>query len=423
MTDSVSGTPTPGTALTPRERSQLIARALSDAARRARFSTRSRKTLGAGGFKARRGQRLVQIILMITFALMVVVPSVATAIYYGLIASDQYVSETRFTVRGGVQPKLDAIGALTGVPSIQIIQDTQVIMNYMQSRALVEALDAKVGLRALYGNADIDRLSRLDPKKPIEKILKYWKSMVDVSVQMPSGIVVMDVRAFTPEDSVRIAKAVLEESEALVNDMNDRMRNDAVALSKAEQTRANEQLAAARTALEQARNTEGTLNAEASADAINALIASVKSDLVRMQQEYEAQKRYVFENAPQMRNTQTRIAAANQQIAFLQSQLTVTAGSDGSAPVVSASMNKLDYLEFQSKVAEKIYAAATVSAERARIVSESQLMYINAFVAPVAPEEARYPHRAFTTLLISLGALAIWGALSGLLVVARNHMA
>ena len=378
---------------------------------------------GAGGFKARRGQRLVQIILMVTFALMVVVPSVASAIYYGLIASDQYVSETRFTVRGGVQPKLDAIGALTGVPSIQIIQDTQVIMNYMQSRALIEALDAKVGLRALYSNADIDRFSRLDPKKPIEKILKYWKSMVDVSVQMPSGIVVMDVRAFTPEDSVRIAKAVLEESEALVNDMNDRMRNDAVALSRAEQTHANEQLAAARTALEQARNTEGTLNAEASADAINALIASVKSDLVKMQQEYEAQKRYVSENAPQMRNTQTRIAAANQQIAFLQSQLTVTAGSGGSAPVVSASMNKLDYLEFQSKVAEKIYTAATVSAERARIVSESQLMYINAFVAPVAPEEARYPHRAFTIVLISLGALAAWGALSGLLVVARNHMA
>ena len=423
MTDSVSGTPTPGTALTPRERSQLIARALSDAARRARFSTRSRKTLGAGGFKARRGQRLVRIILMVTFALMVVVPSVATAVYYGLIASDQYVSETRFTVRGGIQPKLDAIGALTGVPSIQIIQDTQVIMNFMQSRALIEALDAKIGLRALYSRPDIDALARLDPKKPIEKILKYWKSMVDVSVQMPSGIVVMDIKAFTPEDSVRIAKAVLEESEALVNDMNDRMRNDAVALSKAEQTRANEQLAAARTALEQARNTEGTLNAEASADAINTLIAGVKSDLVKMQQEYEAQKRYVSENAPQMRNTLTRIAAANQQIAFLQSQLTVTSGYDGSTPVVSASMNKLDYLEFQSKVAEKIYAAATVSAERARIVSESQLMYINAFVAPVPPEEARYPHRAFTTFLISLGALAIWGALSGLLVVARNHMA
>jgi capsular polysaccharide transport system permease protein len=422
MTDSLSGT-TPGTALSPRERSQLIARALSDAARRARFSTRSRKTLGAGGFKARRGQRLVRIILMVTFALMVVVPSVATAIYYGLIASDQYVAEARFTVRGGLQPKPDSLGALTGVPSIQIIQDTQVIMNYIQSRALIEALDAKIGLRALYSGDEVDSFSRLDPKKPIEKILKYWKSMIDVSVQMPSGIVVMSVRAFTPQDSVRIANAILTESENLVNDMNDRMRNDAVAFSLVEQKRANEQLAVARTALEQARNTEGTLSAEASAEAINVLIASVKSDLIKMQQEYEAQRRYVSETAPQMRSMQTRINAANQQVAFLQSKLTVTTGSDGKEPVVSASMKKLDYLEFQRKVAENIYAAATVAAERARIVSESKLMYINAFVAPVAPEEARYPHRLFTTILIFGGALAAWGALSGLLVVARNHMA
>ena len=423
MTDTTSGAPTPGTALSPRERSQLIARALSDAARRARFSTRARKTLGAGGFKARRGQRLVQIILAVAFVAMVVLPSLAAVIYYSLIASDQYATEARFTVRGGLQPKADSIGSLTGVPSVQIIQDTQVIMNYVQSRALLETLDARIDVRHFYDGSDVDWLSRLDPKKPIEKVLKYWKSMIDVSVQMPSGIVVMTVRAFAPRDAVTIANAVLAQSETLINDMNDRMRSDALALSQAEQVRANEQLAEARTALEQARNAEGTLSAETSAEAINTLIASLRSDLVKMQQEYDAQRRYVSENAPQMRNMQTRIASANQQIAFLQSKLTVTAASDQSQPVISASMKKLDYLDFQRKVAENIYAAATLSAERARVISESKLMYLNAFVAPVAPEESRYPHRGFMIALIVGGALAAWGTLSGLVVLARNHMA
>lgn len=423
MTDTTSGPPATGTALTPRERSQLVARALSDAARRARFSTRARKTLGAGGFKARRGQRLVRIILSVTFVLMVAVPSVAAVVYYGLIASPQYMAEARFTVRGGLQPRPDAIGSLTGVPSMMIIQDTQVIMNYVQSRAIIEALDSQIGLRSIYDRPGVDWWSRLAPGKPIEKVLKYWKSMIDLSVQMPAGIVVMTVRAFSPQDAVTVANAVLSQSEALVNDLNDRMRNDAISLSLAEQTRAADQLAAARSALEQARNTEGTLSAEASAEAINTLIATLRSDLVKMQQEYDASRRYVSESSPQMRNMQTRIASANQQIAFLKSKLTVTASSDGQEPVVSATMKKLDYLEFQRKVAETIYTAATVAAERARVVGETKLMYINSFVAPVAPEESRYPRRALMIGLIIGGALAAWGALSGLVVVARNHMA
>ena len=250
------------TVFSSKERAALVAKALSEAARRARFSTKRRRSLSASGFRARRGERLFKILRVLSFLGIVVVPSLAAAGYLFLIASDQYTAEARFTVRGGLPPSMDAIGTLTGAPPVLIIQDTQIIMNYLVSRGVVEALNKSVGLEHLYQDRDADWLSRLGPSPSIEKTVKYWKRHIDLSVQVPAGIVVMTVKAFSPDSAVKIADGALAASEALVNDINDKMRVDAVSLAETERQRAQENLAHARAALEKARDDEGILNAD-----------------------------------------------------------------------------------------------------------------------------------------------------------------
>jgi capsular polysaccharide transport system permease protein len=408
--------------LSPRERSQLIAEALSDAARRMRFSTRGRRGLSFDGYGARPGQRIQQIAFMVSFIVMVAIPSIGAAIYYSLIASDQYAAEARFTVRGGVAPKLDSLAALTGVPTVQIIQDTQIVLNFIQSRAIVEQLDHKLDLRAIFSRPGIDRFSRFNPEMPVEKFVRYWKTMVETSVQMPSGIVVLTVRAFSPDDSTKIANGILEASEHLINEMNDRMRHDALELSALEQQRAGERATQARIDLEKARNDEGMLNAESMADAVNGLIASARSELLRMQQEYETQRRYVSLDAPQMRNLQTRINAANDQIALLQAKLT-NPTAKGDAKAISNVMSRLDYLELDRQISEKLYGSAISALERARLSSESKMLYINSFVLPVLPQEARYPSRLLMICGVAVASLMFWGLLCGLTTLVRNHIA
>ena len=353
---------------------------------------------------------------------MVAIPILGAAVYYGLIASDQYAAEARFTVRGGTAPKLDSLAALTGVPTMQIIQDTQIVINFIESRAIVEELDQKIDLRQMFSRSGIDFFSRFNPKKPIEKLLRYWKTMVDTSVQMPSGIVVLTVRAFSPEDATKIADGILDASEKLINDMNDRMRRDAVALSELEQQRAGERLTQARVALEKARNDEGMLSAEGTADAVNDLISAARSDLLKMQQEYETQKRNVSINAPQMRYLQTRINATNEQIALLQEKLTSTTDK-ADAKAISNVMSKLNYLELDRQISEKLYSSTVAALERARLSSESKTLYINSFVLPVLPQEAKYPRRFLNICGIAAASLLIWGLLCGLTALVRNNIA
>ena len=54
-------------------RAQAMSRALADAARRARFSTRSKQRLSAGGFQARRGERRIRLLAALSFVLMVII--------------------------------------------------------------------------------------------------------------------------------------------------------------------------------------------------------------------------------------------------------------------------------------------------------------------------------------------------------------
>ena len=60
--------------------------------------------------------------------------------------------------------------------------------------------------------------------------------------------------------------------------------------------------------------------------------------------------------------------------------------------------------------------------EHARVASETKLMYINAFVQPVAAQEAKYPKRVLDIAILVAGSLAAWGAVLGLLIIVRGYL-
>jgi capsular polysaccharide transport system permease protein len=402
-----------------------MAQTLASAARRARFSTRGhmRGRLVAGGFRARPGQQAFNLATQISFLLLVVIPSLSAIVYFVSFASNQYAAEARFTLRPGRAPISDGLNAVTGIPSALVVQDTQIVVNYIRSSALLEKLAQQIDLTEVYSRSDIDWYARLKPGSPIEKLERYWKSMTDVEISMPGGIVIFTVRAFQPEDATKIANVVIELCEQMVNEMNDRIRQDTLAAATTQLQIAGERIASTRDALETARNAEGMLDAGVTADSVNLLISQVDSNRLKLQHEYESQAKFVSTDAPQMRNLKARIEAAQAQRAELAAQLTSNNHTRDPSRVVSASMTKLAELSLEQQIAEQEFSLASTSLQRARIVSDMKLEYLNQFVSPMIPEEARYPRRFAGILVVVAGALGVWGGLFGLAVLVRNNMA
>src|SRR5690349_3453425 len=95
--------------------------------------------------------------------LFVVLPTLLATVYYGLIASDVYVSQSRFVIKApgqksmptGTLANLIQTNGLTGGE-----QETKEVMDYIRSRAALSDLQRQMNIRARYENAGADFLSR-----------------------------------------------------------------------------------------------------------------------------------------------------------------------------------------------------------------------------------------------------------------------
>ena len=95
----------------------------------------------------RRPQRQRRRILLWSLGLMVLLPTALASIYFGLIASDQFVVEVRFAVRSssGVQSG-DALSLFGAIPNASsTVTDSYIVIDYLQSRELVDKLNERIG--------------------------------------------------------------------------------------------------------------------------------------------------------------------------------------------------------------------------------------------------------------------------------------
>ncbi|MFK0163908.1 capsule biosynthesis protein [Rhizobium sp. NPDC090279] len=391
-------------------------------ARKLRFSTSRRSQLfKAVGLRPRPMQQIISKAILASTFLLLVVPNVASIYYFTRVASDQYQSETRFTVRTST-PALGSnqITKVTGLPPAQIVQNTLIVTNFIKSKDMVAALEEKVDFQKIYGNDSIDRIARLKKDASSEKLLDYWEDMVSVKIDANSGIVTVKARAFTAPDSQRVLREVVAAAEVVVNDVNTRIWRDVIATAQANLDNARNQLQKARDQLLTARNQTGVLSVEGSSTVLTNLISSVQKERIDLQQKYDALLGTVSAEAPQMRVLKREIDSKQKQIDELNSQIAGQNKSEQNLADVSVDMSQR---ELEQSLAEQQFATSMKTLEQVKFVSKQQLLYLDTFLAPSLPDEAEYPQRALWIAGIFGATLFAWGAAFGILANLRSRLA
>jgi capsular polysaccharide transport system permease protein len=417
--------PKRGTALA---RVRAVSLALSDAARHSRISSRRAASLRSGGFENRRGAKFTRYLLIASLVVVFVIPTGAAIAYFGFIAANQYVAEAEFTVSAGESPLRDGIASLSGIPSQLILQDTQIITNFLDSREMVDKLQQRIGIRQMYSRDGADFFTRFNPEKPVERLVKFWKHVSHASIKLPGGLVKFSVRAFTPHDAKLVADTTLKLCDDLVNSLNTRINADAVALAQIELQRASERLAKTLGAQEVERNTSGILETSASAAAISGLLKQLRGTLLDLSGAYDTQLKYLNSNTPQMQESKARIDVLGQQIAKLEGQLTKAPGSAladnaNGDETIAAAMTRFGSLDVQRKADEELYTDAATALEHARIAAEFKMIYLKVYVQPSLPQESEYPERGLDIFIVAVASLTLWGVLVALGAVVRDNMA
>ena len=170
---------------------------------------------------------------------MVVIPTLLAAYYYGFVASDVYVTESRFVVRS---PQKSSVGSLADVFSkvgfAKSDDDSYVVRDYVLSRDALDLLNKKLNVVDAYSSDSIDIMNRFPGIKywdtSREAFLRYYQTRVGVVVDPTSAISTLTVQAFDPKTALAINQTLLELSEAFVNQLNSRARQDLISAAMSE---------------------------------------------------------------------------------------------------------------------------------------------------------------------------------------------
>lgn len=401
----------------PAEEAALVAKSISRALKRAANRSRAPSSvIAGGGYAVRRGERAFQKGLLASFFVFVVAPIIVASVYWGLIASKQYLTDAKFALHGS-ENSFAALGVSGG--DEKQMQDSQVITKYILGRSIVLTLDKAIDLRGKFSRPGVDYFSKFDPDDPIENLEKYWKKRVDASVDLMSGIISVQVRAFTPEDSLAITQKIIDLSEKLVNELSTRSRRDSLEQARSELDRAQERLKVATGHMRDARNAEGVLDAPAAAEAINKIIVKLRLDLANAQESLALQSSAFATESPQVRLLNARVESLKKQIADYSAQIASTENSSslaGRAGVLSERQTEL-------ALAQQQYALASATYESARIDLERQRTYLVPFLRPTLAEKSVYPRRWLEWAIIVAPAVLGWALLVGVAFLVRDHMA
>jgi len=347
----------------------------------------------------------------------VVVPTLASTVYFGLIASDIYVCESRFIVRSQQPEQSVSLGSLLkGASSDSSLEDNYGVHDFMLSRDALRELEDSLKVSSKFGAKSVDRIARfagLDWDDSFEGLHRYYGRRVTIDVDSTSSISTLEVTAFNAEDAYRINEMLLTIGERFVNGLNERARQDTVRYALAEANDAEQKAQAATLALSNYRAEHALFNPETQSTMRLQQVGKLQDDLIATRTQL-AQLKTLAPQSPQ-------IPALQKRVQTLQAQEAEEMAKAAGRQLPAGESAEYVKLALEQDFAGKQLEQALASLEQARIEAQRKQLYLARIVQPRVPDVAIRPQRirdVFTTFVIGL---VVCGMLNILLAGLREH--
>lgn len=351
------------------------------------------------------------------FVALVIVPTLLASLYFGFLASDVYVSESRFIVRSPSKPNMSPLGVVLGGGSlVGASEESEAVTEFLGSRQALATVNQDGYATRAWGDEAIfliDRFGGLGSDTG-EDLFEYYLGKVTADDSTATMVTVLTVQSFDPQSAQTINRRLLEQSEVLVNELSDRARRDSIAFSEAELARARQAAQAAALALGTFRDREGVIDPELQANAGLQMIGKLQDQLIAAQTQLLQMQTYTPQ-ASQIPYLRTQIRNLEREIAAQTAQL---AGGRGS---LSSTSVRYQELALASEYAEKQLAIALSAYQEAQAEARRKQAYVERISQPSLPDDAAYPRRLRSILATFVLGLLAWGVVSMLLVGVREH--
>lgn len=342
---------------------------------------------------------------------MVIIPLIAITGYMLRFASDQYITEIGFAIRTENAPPIsDVLSSFIGT-NANSASNLDILYEYIRGREMVGLIDAELDLKAIYSKPENDPIFSANGIETIEDLRSYWERMISVSVDNNAGLIEVEVKSFSSEDSHLIASAILKFSTQKINELSKIAREDGIRFSRDDLELATTKLREARTNLTKFRIDNNLVDPEADIQGQMGLLNSLQAQLAEEIIENDVLRTSIDrENDPRLINSSNRIEIMRNRIEEERQKL--ASGSNSSEAPYAEIVSEYEGLVVDREFAEKRYLVARTNFDAAVADAGRKSLYLAVYSAPLPAESATRPRRTLTIGLSAALLLSLWSILT-----------
>ncbi len=353
--------------------------------------------------------------LLVSFLVIVVIPTLVSAWYLWTRAADQYVSTAGFSVRkeDAATPSVDLLGGLAALGGGTVgASDSDILYQYIRSHDMVETVDQQLNIREMFSRDwPRDFVFAYNPDGTIEDLTDYWQRQVKIYYDSTSGLITLDVNAFAPEDAQKVAQAILEASSAKINELSSIARNDIMRLTTLELEKSRVELTKTRQDMTAFRMRTQIVDPQADLAGQMGVITGLQGQLAEQMIQHDL----LSENA---RPSDNRVIQSQKKLDALRSLIDRErskfgeAGQGPNGESYAQLVAEYEKLAVDREFAEGAHRAARIAYETSLNEAQRQSRYLATHISPRVAEASTEPNRPRLLALVAGLLLIGWSVLT-----------
>ncbi|MBL8394658.1 MAG: chain-length determining protein [Candidatus Accumulibacter sp.] len=338
-------------------------------------------------------------------------------VYWGVIASDRYVSEAMVVVDrtelGGGQA-MDFASLFAGSRNDH---ELMLLRDHLRSVDMLHKLEAKLQLRTHYSDWKRDPISRMWFDDAEEEFFhRHYLSRISIDLDDTSGVLRIKSQAYTPRMANEITATLVEEGERFMNDIAHKLARDQVDFLEKQVGEMSERVLTTRRALVDFQNAKGFLSPQAAAETLTSIVSRLEGELTQLKASRETMLGYLSPTAPDVAQINLQISAIETQLRAEKARLTSPKGG-----TLNRTVEEYQRLEMEAMFAQDVYKTALTALEKGRIEATRNLKKVSIVQSPTLPQYPLEPRRIYNIVVFALTVLVLAGIVQLLAAIIRDH--
>lgn len=349
-----------------------------------------------------------------------VIASIWAVLYWGLFASDRYVSEAHVIIQRTDLSNgqgMDLFSSLLGSGGAGNRADQLLLRDHLLSVDMLKKLDAKLNLRAHYSDWYRDPISRMwFESAPLEWFYDHYRSRVGVEYDDYSGVLIIKAQGYEPQTAHAIASMLVQEGERHMNAMAHNLAREQVVFLEKQVAELKDLAIQANEAMLAFQNKKGMISPQGTVENLAGVINRLEAQITDLQTRRTAMLGYLMPDTPAIVEINQQISAIERQISVEKARLTSPKGK-----TLNTAVEEYQRLQMNAQLAQDLYKTALVALEKGRVEATRMLKQVSVLQAPPVPEYPIEPRRLYNTVVFILVTLLIAGVVHLIAAIIRDH--